>query len=78
MAIIESLKNFFGRLLGAEIGKHVSIHRLCRFYLPGKVKIGNNVVILRNSLLDDRQGLSIGNNVNISARLYPSEDGQTV
>ena len=60
------LRIFFWRLLGAEIGKHVSIHRLCRFYLPGKVTIGNHVVILRNTLLDGRQGISIGNNVNIS------------
>jgi maltose O-acetyltransferase len=60
------LRCFFWGCIGVRIGDHSSIHRNCRFYLPNRVCIGNNSVILRDVLLDGRMGLVIGSNVNIS------------
>lgn len=60
------LRIFFWRTLGVKIGKKVSVHRGCRYYLPSRVSIENNCVILRDVLLDGRLGISIGRNVSIS------------
>ena len=57
---------FYVHVFKIVIGKRSSIHRMCRFYLPTGVKIGNNTVINRDVLLDGRSGLYIGNNVSIS------------
>ena len=54
------------RGLGAQIGKHTSIHRNCRFYRPSHVNIGAHSIINRDVLLDGRMGLEIGDNVSIS------------
>lgn len=53
-------------VLGIRIGKHSSVHRLCRFYRPRGVTIGEHCVINREVLLDGRAGVRIGNNVSIS------------
>ena len=39
------------RMLGVKIGRHVGIHRGCRFYLPSRIHIGDHCVILRETLL---------------------------
>jgi len=54
------------RGLGAQIGQHSSIHRNCRFYRPSQVQVGDHCVILRETLLDGRKGLTLSHNVNIS------------
>jgi maltose O-acetyltransferase len=56
----------YRRLFNIRIGHNTSIHRLCRFYCPSRVKIGENTVINRQVLLDGRRDLIIMNNVSIS------------
>lgn len=51
---------------GIKIGKQSSIHFGCRFYNPSGVEIGDNCVIGHCCLLDGREGLNIGSNVNIA------------
>lgn len=60
------LRRLLWRGLGVKIGPHTSVHRNCRFYRPGQVRVGDHCVILRDVLLDGRMGVEIGNNVNIS------------
>ncbi len=48
-----------------KIGKNSSIHMNC-FVTGSKIEIGNNTVVNRQTYLDGRAGVKIGNNVNIS------------
>jgi acetyltransferase-like isoleucine patch superfamily enzyme len=66
---VHSLRLFYYRcFLGVKIGKDSSIHRCCQIR-RGTIKIGNNVVIGENALLDGRVGLIIDDNVNISSNV---------
>jgi len=56
----------YRHMLKMTIGRHTSIHRGCRLYLPPRVRIANNTIINRDVLLDGRMGLYIGANVSIS------------
>lgn len=49
-----------------KIGRSSFIHYGCRFYRPSGVAIGENCVIGHCCFLDGRDGLVIGNNVNIA------------
>jgi acetyltransferase-like isoleucine patch superfamily enzyme len=51
------------------------IYWRCRFFVPSGVHIGHNSIIGNDAFLDGRQGLFIGNNVNIAAevRIYTME-----
>lgn len=52
--------------LKAKIGRKTTIHRSIRFFDFGKMAIGKNSTINTGCYLDNRGGLTIGNNVNIS------------
>ena len=54
------------RCFGIIIGKNSSIHRNCRFFHVGNLKIGNNSVVNFGCYLDNRRGIFIGNNVGIA------------
>ena len=60
------LRCLLWRALGARVGRHTSIHRNCRFYRPSQVRVGEHCIILRETLLDGRRGVTISHNVNIS------------
>jgi acetyltransferase-like isoleucine patch superfamily enzyme len=47
----------------------------CRFFNPKGVKLGNHSIVGDHAFLDGRQGLTIGNNVNIGSevRIYTLE-----
>ncbi|PSW03867.1 acyltransferase [Photobacterium lipolyticum] len=67
------LKKIFLVLLGAKIGKNSTLHTPIKFFnLTRKLNIGSNVTINPGCYLDDRGGIFIGNNVNIShsVRIY--------
>jgi acetyltransferase-like isoleucine patch superfamily enzyme len=53
-------------ICGMRIGSRSSVHRCCRFYRPGLIRIGDHSVINYGVLLDGRRGIEIGNNVSIS------------
>lgn len=43
-----------------------SLHRRCKFFHVGKLSVGNNTVINFGCYLDNRRGITIGNNVGIA------------
>ena len=51
---------------GILIGKKSCIHRGCKFFHVGKFEKGNNSVVNFGCYLDNRPGISIGNNVGIA------------
>jgi acetyltransferase-like isoleucine patch superfamily enzyme len=61
------LRSCMLRMLGNKIGSNVAFHSWITWYDPWrKLQIGNNVTINSGCYLDNRCGISIGNNVNIS------------
>ncbi len=60
---------------GLHIGRTSSIHWRARFFRPEGVRIGDYTTIGNDAFLDGREGLSIGNCVNIAAevRIYTRE-----
>ena len=59
------IRNYFYKISGIKIGKNSSI-KLNTYISRGKITIGQNTSIGRNSFLDGRGELNIGNNVSIS------------
>lgn len=63
------LKNiFFRKVLKIKIGNESSICYRC-FITGNNIVIGNNTVINRETYLDGRAGIKIGNNVNVSIQV---------
>lgn len=65
------VRHFYYKLIGVKIGKDSSIHMRVFFEgisirQRGKITIGEATSIGRNSMLDARGGLRIGNNISIS------------
>lgn len=61
------LRNGYLRLFGIRlVGCGTSIHRGCKFFHVGKLTIGKNSVINFGCYLDNRRGITIGNNVGIA------------
>jgi acetyltransferase-like isoleucine patch superfamily enzyme len=53
-------------LYGLKLGHHSSVHMGIRFFSPQKIFIGDNSIIHFDCILDGRNGLRIGNCVDIS------------
>ena len=60
------LRKWYLSCFGINIGSSSSIHRGCRFFHVGKFKMGDHSVINFGCYLDNRRGITIGNNVGIS------------
>ncbi|SFS83188.1 Acetyltransferase (isoleucine patch superfamily) [Succinivibrio dextrinosolvens] len=60
------LRKYFLRCFGIIIGRDSTIHRNCRFFHIGNVKIGKNSIINFGCYLDNRRRIIIGNNVGIA------------
>jgi acetyltransferase-like isoleucine patch superfamily enzyme len=61
-----TIKNFYLKLLGIQIGDKSYIHPKTIIYRQANLSIGNNTVINPNSILDNRNGIVIGNSVSIA------------
>lgn len=57
---------YFRLAFGFRIGRRASIGVGTRFYATGNLAIGRNTVINRDCLIDNRDRLTIGDNVSIS------------
>jgi maltose O-acetyltransferase len=70
--IINFLRKIYLCILHIKIGRKSSIHSKVLIYVPGKLTIGNNTVINRDCILDNRYSITIGNNVSIGhgTRIY--------
>lgn len=66
------LRKLYLRTFGIKIGKNSSIHRWCKFFHIGKISLGQNSVVNFGCYLDNRRGITIGNNVGIAhnVKLY--------
>lgn len=60
------LRKFYLRSYGIKVGAGSSIHRRCKFFHVGKFSMGVNCVINFGCYLDNRRGITIGNNVGIA------------
>jgi acetyltransferase-like isoleucine patch superfamily enzyme len=70
-----SFRMLFYRLFGIQIPKTSAFHWRARFFAPKGIKIGEYTSIGNDAFLDGRNGLTIGNCVNIAAdvRIYTME-----
>lgn len=61
------LRNLYLVLFGIKVSSiNSSIHRNCKFFHIGKIIIGRNSVVNFGCYLDNRRGITIGNNVGIA------------
>lgn len=60
------LRKFYLRMFGVKIGRGSCVHRGCRFFHVGKLIIGENSVVNFGCYLDNRRGITIGNNVGLA------------
>lgn len=60
------IRKYYLRLFGIKIYHKSYIHRGCKFFHIGKLRIGNNSVVNFNCYLDNRRGIYIGDNVGIA------------
>ena len=66
---LHALRLFYYRVFfKCKIGKNTYIHRCCQIR-KGTIVIGDNCVIGENCLLDGREGIYLGNNINISSNV---------
>lgn len=71
-----SLRKFFYRLCGMQLGAKSTIHMMARIYDPRHITIGQGTLIGERATLDGRQqlsdsqgGLKIGNHVDIASEV---------
>lgn len=70
-----TVRNFFYRWAGVQLGNTSSIHWRARFFCPEGLTIGENCIIGNDGFFDARDSITIGLNVNIAAeaRIYTRE-----
>ena len=68
------LRKYYLRCFSINVGKGSSIHRGCKFFHVEKLRIGENSVVNFGCYLDNRRGITIGNNVGIAhnTKIYTS------
>ena len=60
------LRKLYLRCFGIRVGAGSSIHRQCKFFHVGKFSMGVGGVINFGCFIDNRRGITIGNNVGIA------------
>lgn len=60
------IRNCYLGLYGVVIGKGSCVHRCCKFFHVGKLSIGKNSVVNFGCYLDNRRGITIGDNVGLA------------
>jgi len=64
-----SVRKFFYRAAGMQIGKGSTIHMWARFFNPQKIEIGEDSIIGDHAFLDGRAKLKIGDHVDIASQV---------
>ena len=67
---IHIFRLFIYQLMGIRIGKDSSFHWRTRFFSPWKLRIGKNTIIGNDAMLDARNGIKIGDNVQLSMGVW--------
>ena len=72
LALFFNLRRSLLRLTGCQVGAKTTVHRKVVFFTFGNFSIGKNCTVNYDCYLDNRAGIQIGDNVNIShnARIY--------
>lgn len=72
---LHSVRNFFYRLSGINLGKKSRIHMWANFFQPRNIKIGEGTIVGDHAFLDGRAPLVIGKHTDIasSVMIYNSE-----
>jgi glycosyltransferase involved in cell wall biosynthesis len=73
-----TLKNIYLKSMGVKLGKDSYILKKTKFYVNGNLTIGNNSIINRECLLDNRATISIGDNVSIAHNVKIYTGGHVV
>ncbi len=60
------IRKYYLKIFGFKFGKKSCIHRYCKFFHVGNLRMGNNSTINFGCYLDNRRGIYIGNNVGIA------------
>lgn len=63
------LRKWIYKALGVKIGSNVIFHFKTEIRSPYKLRVGNGTIIGDNALLDARNGIIMGNNVNLSSNV---------
>jgi acetyltransferase-like isoleucine patch superfamily enzyme len=63
------IRKFIYRKVGVKIGKGTSLHMGTKFYDPRNIEIGYGTIVGENTVLDGRDKLIIGNNVDIASNV---------
>lgn len=63
------IRRILYRLLGVSMGKNVIFHYKTEIRCPVNLKVGKGSIIGDNAILDSRNGLTIGDNVNFSSNV---------
>ena len=63
------IRKWIYKSLGAAIGSNVVFHFRTELRAPHKLNVGKGSIIGDNAILDARQGLIIGKNVNLSSNV---------
>jgi len=69
ISLLIGLETFFLVLQGLSLGKNLTIYSGFEIRTPKNIFIGDNTIIGHNVVLDGRNSLEIGNNVNISGQV---------
>ncbi|MEG8244083.1 acyltransferase [Pseudomonas paracarnis] len=72
LALFFNVRRFLLRVTGCRVGAKTTVHRKVVFFSFGNCSIGKNCTINYDCYLDNRAGIRIGDNVNIShnTRIY--------
>lgn len=60
------IRNLYFWLFGIRVGKRSCVHRCCMFFHIGKLSIGQHSVVNYGCYLDNRRGITIGDNVGLA------------
>jgi acetyltransferase-like isoleucine patch superfamily enzyme len=63
------VRKFIYKCIGVQIGKRVVFHYKTEIREPHKLKLGSGCIIGDNAILDARNGLIMGQNVNLSSNV---------
>jgi acetyltransferase-like isoleucine patch superfamily enzyme len=66
LVLFFALRRFLLRLVGVRVGDGVTVHRAVRMFGFGRMVIGDWSTINYGCFLDNRAGIAVGRNVNIS------------
>ncbi len=66
---LHSVRNFFWRLSGLNLGKHSTLHTGIRVFDPRRIRVGEGTIIGFACFIDGRDQVRIGNHTDIASEV---------